>query len=243
LSDAEIALVESLGVLPTTKVQVAEVPEDAFPGTSATSVDELIDRALSQRPDLVARFAEVRARQAEVDKARAAFYPKVVLDANLGYTELDVSIEHSKYFGGSEPVYGAGVFLQWSVFDGFARRRRLDTAESELRAAQATLADSRNSVIREVSKARTDFETALRKRESAAKLVAASDSAFNAFLEAYRQGVGTYVEVGTAQRDLAAARGLEIDTRSAIYTSAAALAVAVGDLARQSATPASYVEP
>ena len=243
LSDAEIALVESLGLLPTTKVQVAEVPEDAFPGTSATSVDELIDRALSQRPDLVARFAEVRAHQAEVDKARAAFYPKVVLDANLGYTELDVSIEHSKYFGGSEPVYGAGVFLQWSVFDGFARRRRLDTAESELRAAQAALADSRNSVIREVSKARTDFETALRKRESAAKLVAASDSAFNAFLEAYRQGVGTYVEVGTAQRDLAAARGLEIDTRSAIYTSAAALAVAVGDLARQSATPPSYVEP
>jgi outer membrane protein len=243
LSEAETALVESLGVRPTAPVRVAEVPEDAFPGASATSANELIDRALSQRPDLVARFAEVRARQAEVDRARAAFYPKIVLDANAGYTKLDVSIEDSKYFGGTEPVYGAGVFLHWSIFDGFARRRRLDTAESELRAAQAALADSRNSVIREVAKARTDFETALRKRESAAKLVAASDSAFNAFLEAYRRGVGTYVEVGTAQRDLAAARSLEIDTRSAIYTSAAALAVAVGDLARAGATPPPYVKP
>jgi outer membrane protein TolC len=243
LGEAETALVESLGVRPTAPVRVAEVPEDAFPGASATSADELIDRALSQRPDLVARFAEVRARQAEVDRARAAFYPKVVLDANAGYTRLDVSIEDSKYFGGTEPVYGAGVFLHWSIFDGFARRRRLDAAESELRAAQAALADSRNSVIREVAKARTDFETALRKRESAAKLVAASDSAFNAFLEAYRRGVGTYVEVGTAQRDLAAARSLEIDTRSAIYTSAAALAAAVGDLAREGATPPPYVKP
>jgi len=243
LSDAEIGLVESLGILPTTKVRVAEVPEDAFPGTSATAADELIDGALSQRPDLVARFAEVRARQAEVDKARAAFYPRITLDVNGGYADLNVSIESSKYFGGTEAVYGAGVFLEWSAFDGYARRRRLDAAESELRAAHAALDDSRNAVIREVSKARTDFETALRKRESAAKLVAASDSAFNAFLQAYRQGVGTYVEVGNAQRDLAAARSLQIDTRSAIYTSAAALAAAVGDLARRDATPPSYVKP
>lgn len=243
LSDAEIALVESLGVLPTTKVRVAEVPEDAFTGTSATALDELIDRALSQRPDLVSRFAEVLARQAEVDKARAAYCPKVVLDANLGYAELDVSVKHSKYFGGSEPTYGAAVLLQWSIFDGSARRRKLDAAESQLRAAQAALADSRNTVIREVSKARTDFETALRKRESAAKLVTASDSSYNAFLEAYRQGVGVYVDVANAQRNRSAALSLEIDTRSAIYTSAAALAAAVGDLARQSVMPRSYVKP
>jgi outer membrane protein TolC len=243
LSDAENALVESLGVPPTIPVHVAELPAGAFPGTSAASADEMIARALSRRPDLVARFAEVRARQAEADKARAAFRPKVVLKANAGYAELDVSIESSEYIGGSEPIYGVGVFLNWSIFDGFARRRRLDVAESELRAAQAALTDSRNSVIREVSKARTDFETALRKQDSAAKLVTASESAFNAFIESYRRGVGTYVEVGTAQRDLTAARSLEIDTRAAIYTSAAALAVAVGDLARESAAPPSYVKP
>src|SRR5262249_48843021 len=52
LSDAEIALVDSLGVLPTTQVRVAEVPEDAFPGNSTIAADELINRALSQRPDL-----------------------------------------------------------------------------------------------------------------------------------------------------------------------------------------------
>ncbi len=243
LSDAEIALVESLGVLTAAKVRVTEVPEDAFPGNSVASADALIDRALSQRPDLVARFAEVKARQADVDRARAAFRPKVALHANLGYSWLDVSIAHSSYFGGREPVYGAGVFLEWSIFDGFARRRRLDLAEAELRAAQSTLDDARNAVIREVSKARTDFETALRKRDSATKLVAAADSAYNAFLEAYHQGVGIYVDVSNAERNLSAARSLEIDTRSAIYTSAAALAIAVGDLAREGATPPSYVTP
>jgi outer membrane protein len=232
LSDAQVAFVESLGILPTTKLQVAEVSDKPFSEDSAESMNELIERALSQRPDLVAKVANLRGRQAGVKKARAAYYPKVSVGANAGWAELDVSVKDSRYFGGNEPVYGAGIAIELPIFDGFARRKKLQIAESELRAAEDELAHSRDSVVREVWKARTDFETALRKQESAAKLVSAAESAFAASLDAYQHGLGTYVDVANAQRNVTASRSVMIDTRSAIHTSAAALALSVGDLAR-----------
>ncbi len=235
LSDAQVAFVNSLGILPTTKLQVAEIPEKSFPQNSAESLDDLMERALSQRPDLVAKLANLRARRAEVKKAHAAYYPKVALDAHAGLAELDASVKGSPYFGAGEPVYGAGVVIELPVFEGFARRNKVKIAESELHAAEDELAESRDSVIREVWKARTDFETALRKQESASTLVAAAESAFAASLEAYNHGLGTYIDVANAQRNVAAARSIMVDTRSAIYTSTAALALSVGDLARPAA--------
>src|SRR5258705_7185937 len=234
LSDAQVAFVESLGILPTTKLQVAGVSEKPLSEYSADTLEDLIQRALSQRPDLVAKLANIRARRAEVRKAHAAYYPKVSLNANAGWTELDVSARNSPHFGGNEPVYGAGLSIELPLFDGFARRKKLRIAESELRGAEDEMAHSRDSVIREVWKARTDFETSLRKQESAAKLVAAAESAFAASLEAYQHGLGTYVDVVNAQRNLTASRSVIVDTRSAIFTSQTALALSIGDLARPS---------
>ncbi len=240
LSDAQVAFVESLGILPTTRLQVADVSGKSFSENSADSLDDLLDRALTQRPNLVGKLANLRAKQAGVRKARAAYYPKVSLGANAGWAEMDVSVKDSRYFGGNEPVYGAGVAIELPLFDGFARRKKLRIAESELRAAEDELAHSRDSVIREVWKARTDFETALRKQDSATKLAAAAESAFAASLDAYQHGLGTYVDVANAQRNVTASRSVMVDTRSAIHTSAAALALSVGDLARPAAASASH---
>jgi outer membrane protein TolC len=86
-------------------------------------------------------------------------------------------------------------------------------------------------------KAYTDFKTALRKQDSAAKLVIASQNAFEAVLESYQNGLSTYPEIVSAQRNLASARSVSHDTQSAIFTGATALALSTGDLARPSARP------
>jgi outer membrane protein TolC len=88
-----------------------------------------------------------------------------------------------------------------------------------------------------VWKAYTDFKTALRKQDSAAKLVIASQNAFDAVLESYKQGLSTYPEIVSAERNLASARSVSHDTQSAIFTDATALALSAGDLARPSARP------
>lgn len=232
LSDAQVALMRSLGILPTTKLRVADVAEKQFEENPEETLEDLIDRALSQRPDLVADLADLRACQAQVRLARSAYYPKISLEGSAGWERLDINAYNSPYAGNSKPAYGIGLAIDLPIFEGFARANNLKIAESRLREAESTLTDSRDAAVADVWKAYTDLQTALRKQESADKLVAAAQSAFDASLDAYQHGLGTYVDTQNAQRNVTAARSTVVDTRSAIFTGTAALALSVGDLAR-----------
>src|SRR5438876_2125323 len=236
-SDARVALAESIGLLPTVPLKVADLGQRSTSEQANGSVDELIERALWQRPDLVAKLANVHAKQDGIKKVRAEYYPKVAIDAHVTETELDVSIAHSPYFGDHRPTYGVFLTASVPIFDGFARRHKMEMAEAELHGAENELAGARDSAVREVWKAYTDFKTALRKQDSAAKLVTASQNAFDAVLESYKNGLSTYPEIISAQRNLASARSVSHDTQSAIFTTATELALSTCDLARPSARP------
>src|SRR5436190_3385626 len=236
-SDARVALVESIGLLPTVPLNVADLGQRSTSEQTNGSVDELSGRALSQRPDLVAKLANVREKPNEIRRVRAEYYPKVVIDAHVSETELDVSIAGSKYFGDNKPTFGAFLTVNLPIFDGFARRHKMEMSEAELHGAENELAGARDSAVREVWKAYTDFKTALRKQESAAKLVTASQNAFDAVLESSKNGLSTYPEIVSAQQNLASARNVSPDTQSAIFTTATALALSTGDLARPSGRP------
>src|SRR6266436_5860496 len=135
-SDARGAIVESIGLLPTVPLNVADLGQRSTSEQTNGSVDELIARALSQRPDLVAKLANMHAKQNEIRRVRAEYYPKVAIDAHVSVTELDVSIAGSKYFGDNKPTFGAFLTANVPIFDGFARRYQMEMAESELRGAE-----------------------------------------------------------------------------------------------------------
>jgi outer membrane protein TolC len=242
-SDARVALVESIGILPTVTLKVADLGQRSTMNRTNDSVDQLIARALSQRPDLVAKLANLRAKEDEIRKVRAEYYPKVLIDAHVSETELDVTIANSPYFGDHQPTWGAFLTVSVPIFDGFARRHKMEMAEADLRGAESELSGARDSAVREVWKAYTDFKTALRKQDSALKLVTASQNAFDAVLESYKNGLSTYPEIVSAQRNLASARSVSHDTQSAIYTTASALALSTGDLARPSVRGGRAVRP
>jgi outer membrane protein len=232
-SDARVALIESIGLMPAVQLKVADFPRQSGLNIGTEdSVGELISRALAQRPDLVAKLANVRSKEYEIRQIRAEYYPKVTLDTHFSETDLQVSVAKSDYFGGTRPTFGAFLTMNVPIFDGFARRHKLDIAEADLHQAENELAGARDSAARDVWKAYTGYRTALKKQDAAEKLVTASKSAFDAVLESYKQGLSTYTEVVTAERNLSAALATSHDTQAAIYTTQAALALSVGDLAR-----------
>ena len=239
-SDARVALVESIGILPTVSLRVADLDQSRSFSEVDRSVNELIEQALVQRPDLVAKLANVHAKEDEIHKVRAEYYPKVAFAGHASETELDVSIGNSPYFGDTKPTFGAFLTMELPIFDGFARQRQMDMAQAELRAAESELAGARDAAVREVWKAYTDFRTALRKQDSATKLVTASQNAFDAVLDSYQHGLSTYPEILNAQRNLTLARSVSHDTQAAIYTAAAALALSTGELARPSPQPRNH---
>src|SRR5260370_5944114 len=187
-SDARVALAESIGLLPTVPLKVADLGQRSKSAEKNGSVEELIERALSQRPDLVAKLANVHAKEEGIRKVRAEYYPKVAIDAHVTETELDVSIANSPYFGDHRPTYGVFLTASVPIFDGFGRRHKMEMADAELHRAANELAGARDSAVREVCKAYTHFKTALRKQNSSALLVTASQNAFDSVLESYKQG-------------------------------------------------------
>src|SRR5438270_11900903 len=91
-SDARVALIESIGLMPSVSLKVADLPrQSGLDAQSEDSVGELITKALGQRPDLVAKLANVRSKEYEIRRVRAEYYPKVTLDTHFSETDLQVS--------------------------------------------------------------------------------------------------------------------------------------------------------
>ena len=63
-------------------IRVQPLSEVPTPESVGDSVNEAIDRALEQRPDLQAEVAGIREANAQRKEARAAFYPSLSLQAN-----------------------------------------------------------------------------------------------------------------------------------------------------------------
>jgi len=230
--DARMALLESIGIRPSAPIEVADVSQQPLPPTLEESVDQAIDRALMQRPDLIARLAAVRAKEAEVRKARADYWPRLAIRSAVAGNIGELKVENSPYQGVADLQYDAGFRLEWTLFEGFERRNKVHLAESQQKEAEDELEHAKDAAVREVWKAYNDTKVALAKQQAAAALLAASEKAWDATLESYKHGLATFPDVRESQRDLARARKLGQAARAEVWTRAAAFAFSTGDLAR-----------
>jgi outer membrane protein len=231
VDDAQAALADSLGISPIALMRVADLSALALPTGLADSVEQIIDRTLSRRPDLASRLAALRAREAEERRAVAEFWPRLWFSGSTGQ-----AVQRYRAgppfgtFNMNETEYRAVLNLEWKLFDGLERNNALREASSLREAAEAELAALELKAIREVWKAYSDVKTALRKHEYALALLAASQEAYESTLESYRSaGLATVIDLLAAQRDLARARTTDIQTRAELLTAAAALTFAAGD--------------
>jgi outer membrane protein TolC len=70
-------LATTLGIAPTVRIRVQPLDELPAPEMHDDSTEQLLDRALEQRPDLLQQLEGVKAAEKTVREARAAYYPRV----------------------------------------------------------------------------------------------------------------------------------------------------------------------
>jgi outer membrane protein len=239
--DAQVTIAESIGIPPTTPIQVTDFSALPPPATLQDSVEKTIDRALEKRPDLIARVAALRASEAELNRARAAYWPTLSLVGNVGSILGDARItadgKSTGWFGATQPSYGIGLSLEWEIFDGGARRRKVELADSARRTAQDEITATRDRAVSEVWKAYTDVKLAFRRLDVAAALVEASQESYEDSLKSYRVGLGTLTDLLAARRELSRARFVELDTKVQLLDSSAALAFTTGEAPDARSTP------
>ena len=169
------------------------------------TVEQFIDRSLEQRPDLLAQVAVLREKEAEIRRAHTAYYPTLSFDGDVGGS-FDRS--QMKFLGNElpwtstqQPTWGVGLSLTWSLFDGGARKHKLEIAKAERDAAQHSLEDARDKTVSQVWQYYTDTKLAIRRLDVAAALVDASEKSYQQTFEAYQNGLSSLVDVLSARSE------------------------------------------
>ncbi len=226
--EAQAGLAVAIGISANLPMEVTSLESEAVPTVLDGQVDELIAATIKQRPDLAAKVAGLRASEARLALAKAAWYPTVALTAEYGQLIWHEKFQVPPSTWANQPQYSALVTLQWDVFTGFKRLNDVRAAEAEDQATREGVKSAEIGAIAEMWRAYYEFQSSLKKYSYGQALLAAAQEAYAANIETYRQGLSTIVELLTAQSDLANARYTLIQSRADLLTSYAAVAYAAG---------------
>lgn len=222
-------LATALGASATSMIRVQPLSEVPTPESIGETAEQAIYRALDQRPDLQAEVAGIRVADAQRKEARAAYYPNLSLKANPTAQSLSVLQQTLPWGHTTDLTGGLAISLNWTVFDGGARKSRVAQAEAEIRGAEARVSAARDRIEDEVWTAYSNLNTAFRQREAATALLDAATQSYAAALDSYNYGVRSLLDVTAAQRVLAQARSADILARTQVLTALADLAFRAGD--------------
>ncbi|MGX9774817.1 efflux transporter outer membrane subunit [Janthinobacterium aestuarii] len=179
---------------------------------------------LTQRPDLIAAEHQLRAAQANIGAARAAFFPTISLTAAYG----TASAELNGLFDSGSGAWNLAPRLVLPIFDAGRLRANMDLAEVRRDVAVANYEKSVQGAFREVADALSNRRwLALQVDIGKTTLAAQSERARLAKLR-YDNGAAPYLEVLDAQRDLLTVEQQLVQTRRALLSSQVSLYAALG---------------
>ena len=182
---------------------------------------------LSQRPDLAASVAQLRAVNAQVGVAEGAFYPSLSLTGNFGYASESLR----KLFEPGARQFSIGPLgLSLPLFDG--GRNDANLAVSTARHAEAVANHEARllTALREVEDALSDVQERQLQGEVQAQSQSAAARAYLVAQARYQRGVSNYLDVTDAQRSALGAdrAAAQIRTQRLLATVAVARALGAG---------------
>jgi len=209
-------------------VRLADLP---LPTMLTQGVDIAIASAISQRPDIAAALANVRALEQSAKKAEADFLPIIAFEGSGGVAGANYSYSlagQTDSAQGTVATYSAALTADWLIFDGYERANRLRAARSEVRAAEAKLEQLRLVTSGEVWASYFDFFSSQKKFEAGLALLTASQDSYDSVYQNYLNGLATINNLLVAESFLFDARFELIKSRAELLTASATFIYALG---------------
>jgi multidrug efflux system outer membrane protein len=227
LYTAQVAAGENaLALLVGTQVPASLLPQ-ALP-TAVTTLAELPEgvpsSVLLQRPDVLEAEASLKAANANIGVARAAFFPSITLTGTAGSASTSLG---NLFKAGT----GAWTFLPQltlPLFDSGANKARLDIAKADNGIAVARYEKAIQSAFREVADALAQRGTLDERVESQAALAEAASRSYRIHEARYQKGAESYLNALVSQRALYAAQQSLISVRLAKATNQVTLYKVLG---------------
>ncbi len=197
----------------------SSVPPEWLPEAlgSVTALQDLApglpSDVLTRRPDILMAENQLKAANANIGAARAAFFPRISLTTNIGTMDSELS----GLFKSGSYAWAFSPQIVLPIFDMGARRANLKVANTDRDIFVAQYEKAIQVAFREVADAlaqRGTLEDQLAAQEA---LTSALEGAYRLAQARYTAGIDSYLGVLDAQRSLYAAQQGRIALRQAKY--------------------------
>ncbi|MEJ2657165.1 MAG: TolC family protein [Desulfobacterales bacterium] len=221
------ALATAMGLPANTPYDIV-IPKEEIPlKETLEKVENYLAQAEKQRPDLAAARAQARQANARLRKVEAQAYPSINGTASWGST----------YYGTTslyKDNYNGALLFSVPLFTGFSQRHNVEQARADEETAQARLSSLEQQVVLEVWTSYYDLKTAEQRVRTSEDLLNSATESYQVALGRYKAGVGSILDLLSAQSALAVARAQRLQATSDWFVSLAALARDTGMLTASS---------
>jgi multidrug efflux system outer membrane protein len=176
------------------------------------------------RPDVVQAEDELKAANANIGAARAAFFPDISLTGSGGVTSLALS----GLFRSASETWTFAPTIAQPIFDFGANRGNLAYAKAQRDAAVATYEKTVQTAFREVADALAQRGTIEDQLAAQAALTESAEQSYRLLEARYERGADTYLNALVAQRTFYQAQQTLTQTRLARATNLVILYTRLG---------------
>lgn len=220
---ARAALALACGLAVSASFDVAPDTATVVAREMTTSVDSIIEQAMRSRPDVAAARALARQSEHLVRTARSAALPSLTLGANRGQVFSNTPILEGQ-------TYTMTFGLSVPIFSGLTRESDIAAAQENAAAAAARAEQSRIAAIAQVFTSYYQLKTAAQRVTTSAELLASATQSEDVARGRYAEGVGSILDLLSAQGALADARAQVVLARWTWYAALAQLSRDAGTL-------------
>jgi multidrug efflux system outer membrane protein len=206
------------------------IPNDLPPARPLTAQGILADLPaglpsdmLERRPDIIAAEDQLKAANANIGAARAAFFPRITLTGTFGVQSSTLA---GLLSSGLAWTFAPQITLP--IFDAGSNKANLDSANVEKNIYVAQYEKTIQTAFHEVSDGlvgRTTLDSQARKEQV---LVDTTAKSYDLSMMRYRAGIGDYFDALDTQRSLFAAQQTLVAVRLARLTNLVTLYKALG---------------
>lgn len=235
LKETEVNLLNQLTTIEKNKNALellvsTSIPNDLLPTGFKDTENSLMliqsglsSEVLFSRPDIIEAEYNLKAKNANIGVARAAFFPSITLTADYGLASTSLS---SLFNGNAQTVWSFIPSINLPIFKGGENKANLDYANAQQKIALAQYEKTIQSAFKDVSDALIERANISKQLNAQEDLVNTAQKSYEVALNSYKYGLGTYLNVLVAQKTLFDTQRVLVDTklnelinRVSLYTS------------------------
>ncbi len=218
------SLANAIGLPANISYDVEDIlPENIAMSEVISEVEKYIQEAFDKRPDLMQLRAELLKAEAYIKNVRAKDYPSLNFNANLARTYYkDIDIPGNNY--------SASLSIKFPIFTGFSQTYDKIKAEASANEIRERLKLKMQEVTLQVWTSYYNLKTAEQKINTSKDLLESAEENYKIALERYKAGVGTILDLLSAQNALQNAKAQNVKARTDWFLSLVQLAYDTGSL-------------